>query len=246
MPLPANRPSAPLLCYVTDRGSLAPAASPLETLLMRIDAAIAAGVDWIQIREKDLSGGECAALTRAALSNASQSASLKGNTVKILVNDRLDLALAESAHGVHLGERSLPIHEARKLADEPRPSSNSPFLIGASCHTLAEAQAAEAAEADYVIFGPIFETPSKVGFGPPQGLDHLARICEAVSIPVLAIGGMTLLNAPSCLAAGAKGIAAIRLFQDASDGLPSLVRALHALPLRHACRPVNLTLPQKS
>ena len=79
---------------------------------------------------------------------ASQSASLKGNTVKILVNDRLDVALAESAHGVHLGERSLPIHEAKKLAGEPRPSSNSPFLIGASCHTLAEAQAAEAAEAD--------------------------------------------------------------------------------------------------
>ncbi len=221
----------PILCYVTDRGSLPPSTLPFEILLAKVDAAIAADIDWIQIREKDLSGKDCAALTSGALGRTSRSTSL--DPPKILVNDHLDVALTERAHGVHLGERSLPVDRAKQLAGEFKPSGNSTFLVGASCHALAEAQAAAAAGADYLFFGPIFETPSKASFGTPQGLDRLARVCEAVSIPVLAIGGITLHNAPSCLTAGAAGIAAIRLFQEASPtDLPALVRALHALPLR--------------
>jgi thiamine-phosphate pyrophosphorylase len=229
--LQRNSSSAPILCYVTDRNSLRPDALALETLLPKIEAAIAAGVDWIQLREKDLSGKDFAALTRSAVACASRAASSPAQT-KILVNDRLDVALVENANGVHLGERSLPVQHARHLANKHRASNNPPFLIGVSCHAINEAQAAATSGADYLIFGPIFDTPSKAAFGPPQGLERLAEICSAVSIPVLAIGGVTLQNAPSCLAAGAAGIAAVRLFQDASAGLPDLVCALHALPRR--------------
>ncbi|MBI3485067.1 MAG: thiamine phosphate synthase, partial [Acidobacteria bacterium] len=96
---------------------------------------------------------------------------------------------------------------------------------GASCHSLAEAQAAERDGAHYLIFGPVFSTPSKSQFGAPQGIARLEEACRAVRIPVLAIGGITLDNAHECLRAGAAGIAAIRLFQDASD-LPALVSSL--------------------
>jgi len=225
-----NRPSAPILCYVTQRSSLRPGApSPAaEALLEKIAATIAAGVNWIQLREKDLSARDGAALTRAALMCASKHASNSGGA-RILLNDRLDVALAEKAAGVHLGERSLPVQNARKLVNQYRAGENPPFLVGVSCHSLHAAQAAAASGADYVFFGPIFATPSKAAFGSPQGLERLAEVCEAVSIPVLAIGGITLGNAASCLAAGAAGLAAIRLFQDAAD-LPGIIRSLHAMP----------------
>jgi thiamine-phosphate pyrophosphorylase len=225
-----NNRSAPILCYVTDRGNLSTSAPAFESLLAKIDSAIAAGIDWIQLREKDLSAQDCAAVTRHALACAAKSAPNR-SPARILVNDRLDVALTESAHGVHLGERSVPVQQARDLAGKLRSLNNPPFLIGASCHSQVEAQAAAASGADYLIFGPIFATPSKAPFGPPQGLHHLAQVCQSVSLPVLAIGGITLQNAPSCLAAGAAGLAAIRLFQDSSD-LPRLIQALHALPLR--------------
>jgi thiamine-phosphate pyrophosphorylase len=91
------------------------------------------------------------------------------------------------------------------------------FLIGASCHSIEAAKSAERDGADYIFFGPIFATPSKLGFGPPQGLPTLAEACHAVSIPVLAIGGLALETAAECLDAGAFGIAAIRLFQNSAD-----------------------------
>src|SRR5216684_1788056 len=102
------------------------------------------------------------------------------------------------------------------------------FLIGASCHSLDAVRSVASGGADYLFFGPIFATPSKAGFGAPQGLERLAEVCRAVSIPVLAIGGITLANASACLAAGASGIAAIRLFQDARD-MSSLVQSLRKL-----------------
>ncbi len=220
----------PILCYVTDRQSLrtAPGENPIDALLGKIEAAASAGVDWIQLREKDLSGKECAALARQALRRVAQTASIDNLSrrisapripvPRILVNDRLDVALAERAGGVHLGENSLPIKEAKRLIDAVMPGSNvgNGFLAGVSCHSLEAAQSA-AAGADYVFFGPVFATPSKAAFGAPQGLDLLAKVCRAVAIPVLAIGGITLENAAACLAAGASGIAAIRLFQNAPD-----------------------------
>jgi thiamine-phosphate pyrophosphorylase len=217
-----------LLCYVTDRNSLSEVktAEQRETLLRKIGAAAAAGVDWIQIREKDLSGKDCSSLTREALEGAAKSSAGKTSATRILVNDRLDVALAERTGGVHLGEKSLPLAEAKRLAENR--GSRKDFVIGVSCHSLEAARAAASGGADYLFFGPVFATPSKAAFGAPQGLERLAEVCRAVSIPVLAIGGITLENASACFAAGASGIAAIRLFQDARD-ISSLVQSLRKL-----------------
>jgi thiamine-phosphate pyrophosphorylase len=224
----SNSRHQPILCYVTDRHILTRVepADALETLLRIISSAAAAGIDWIQIREKDLSGRDCASLTREALKRAAAPSALGANSPRIFVNDRLDVALAERAGGVHLGEKSLAIQEAKRLADSRGRGGN--FLIGVSTHSLGEARSAARDGADYIFFGPVFATPSKAFYGPPQGLERLAEVCRAFSIPVLAIGGITLENAPSCLSAGAAGIAAIRLFQDAPD-LKSVVQTVRKL-----------------
>jgi thiamine-phosphate pyrophosphorylase len=218
----------PILCYVTDRSSLPVTAQNdwIELLLEKIEAAAAAGVDWIQLREKDLSGKLSSSLAREALRRVSQQASHAQRATRVLVNDRLDVALAEQAGGVHLGENSLPIQEAKRLLLASPAAKTSPpcFLVGVSCHSLEAAQSAAIAGADYLFFGPVFATPSKAAYGAPQGLERLAEVCTSVSIPILAIGGITPENAPSCFSAGASGIAAIRLFQDSADPA-SIVRA---------------------
>jgi thiamine-phosphate pyrophosphorylase len=220
-----NSSSGLLLCYVTDRHSLPgfDARDARETLLVKIGAVAAAGVDWIQIREKDCSGRDCGLLTREALQRAAKSPASHGVPARILVNDRLDVALSECAGGVHLGEKSLPVQEAKWLAESR--GQRKGFLIGVSCHSPEAAASAASGGADYIFFGPVFATPSKAAYGAPQGLAQLAKVCRAISIPVLAIGGITLTNASACLAAGASGIAAIRLFQDTSD-VSELVAAL--------------------
>ncbi len=217
--------SAPLLCYVTDRRSLSAVdqEDARKVILQKIAAAAAAGVDWIQLREKDLSGKECSSLVCEAVRLATNPAYDRAS--RILINDRLDVALATQAGGVHLGEQSLPPQEARRLVQLLRRED---FLVGVSCHSLEVARAAEQGGADYLFFGPVFATPSKAAYGAPQGLNRLAEVCRAVKLPVLAIGGITLQNAADCLSVGASGIAAIRLFQDVPD-LPALVRALKNL-----------------
>jgi thiamine-phosphate pyrophosphorylase len=127
---------------------------------------------------------------------------------------------------VHLGEKSLPLAEARRLVENC--GERKDFLIGVSCHSLEAARIAANGGADYLFFGPVFTTPSKAAFGAPQGLERLAEVCHAMSIPVLAVGGITLANAADCFAACASGIAAIRLFQDAGD-LSFLVQSLRKL-----------------
>ena len=222
--------SVPLLCYVTDRRGLA-AAKPAEErqmVLGKIAAAVAAGVDWIQIREKDLSGRESSMLTREAAQLLPDSAARKGVRQRILVNDRLDVGLAAQAGGVHLGEQSLPPEEARRLVRSLQREND--FLIGVSCHSLEAAKNAEQKDADYLFFGPVFATPSKAKDGAPQGLERLGEVCRAVGLPVLAIGGITLENAAACFSAGAAGIAAIRLFQDAPE-VAALVSALRKLSI---------------
>jgi len=225
-----NSSPQPILCYVTERLALPSVGDASAALLVRIQEAVAAGVDWIQIREKDLPARELSILVQSALVRASAAAPAASRPT-ILVNDRVDVALAEKAGGVHLGEKSIPVGETRQLAAKLRAHSQPPFFIGASCHSFDTARAAAASGADYLFFGPVFATPSKAGYGAPQGLARLADVCRAVSIPVLAIGGINEHNAGSCLSAGAAGIAAIRLFQDAFD-LPHLVRTLRALRLR--------------
>jgi thiamine-phosphate pyrophosphorylase len=170
-------------------------------------------VDWVQIREKDLPARSLLALTEAAARQARQ----QGRT-RVMVNDRLDVALAAHAHGVHLGTRSMPVDLVRRLA--PRE-----FVVGVSCHSLQEALAAEAAGANYILLGPIFATPSKLQYGPPLGLAKLREVTSQISIPVFALGGITLDRVPPCRQNGAAGIAGIRIFQDA-DSVQELIGAL--------------------
>jgi thiamine-phosphate pyrophosphorylase len=220
----------PIVCYVTDRRSLrfAPPTDLFEPVLEKIALAASAGVDWIQLREKDLSGRDAALLAHRAIRCVLTRADQTLAATRILVNDRLDVALAEQAGGVHLRGDSLPVEEAKSLfrAYQATRNVSTDFLVGVSCHSLEAAQLAASAGADYVFFGPVFATPSKAPFGSPQGLARLSEVCHSLSVPVLAIGGITLANAPSCFSAGASGIAAIRLFQDAPD-LAAVVRDLH-------------------
>jgi len=213
----------PILCYVTDSGALPGGVAALPGVLR---AALRAGVDWVQIREKHLPARPLAELTRAA----AQEARAAGKQSKILVNDRLDVALAAGADGVHLGGGSLPVAEVKAWLERERGRLKlaAGFLIGRSCHSLEEGQQAERDGASYVIFGPVYATPSKAQFGEPQGIERLREVCGAVRIPVLAIGGITVENARACLQAGAAGIAAIRMFQEASD-LALLLEALRGV-----------------
>jgi thiamine-phosphate pyrophosphorylase len=226
---PSKVSRTPILCYVTDRKGLASGdKDESQALVRRVAAAAAAGVDWIQIREKDLSGKELSSLTRDAVWQTKQVNDRKGNASRILVNDRLDVALGERAGGVHLGEYSLPAHDVCKWLDAGLDlDERDKFLVGVSCHSVQAAVSAGRGGADYIFFGPVFATPSKVQYGAPQGLQRLAEACSAVTIPVLAIGGITLDNASDCLAAGAEGVGAIRLFQD-TEKLAALVSELRA------------------
>lgn len=198
-----------LLCYITDRSQLQ------GGLLARLEDALRAGVDLIQIREKDLSGRDLYALCTEALRLPNP------HGTKILVNSRADVALAAGAHGIHLPSNS------------PAPSAfrgilPAGFLIGVSCHSLEDVVRAHAEGADYAVFGPVFETPSKQTYGPPRGVERLRQACAAVDLPVIALGGVTSNNAASCMQAGAAGIAGISLFQKA-EGLSAAVRALRDL-----------------
>jgi thiamine-phosphate pyrophosphorylase len=185
-----------------------PAQLRARSLHDSIRLAAAAGADWIQIREKDLEARALVELARFA------AAETRAMQARVFVNDRLDAARAAGAAGIHLGEKSLPLET---VTEWRRSAGRSDFLIGVSCHSLESACAAERGGADYIFFGPVFATPSKAAFGPPQGIERLREICASVEIPVLAIGGVNLENARACIAAGAAGIAAIRLFQEPAD-----------------------------
>lgn len=214
----------PVVCWVTDRKGFPRVSTEAEAeaaLLAALRRAAEAGVDWIQIREKDMPGERLAGLARAAMDLAKEGQ-------RVLINNRLDVALATGAHGVHLGEASLPVEEVARWLRSAKSSPD--FLIGVSCHSLDSARSAEQGGARYVFFGPVFATPSKAALGAPQGLDRLAEVCRSVKIPVLAIGGITADNAPACLSAGASGIAAIRLFQDPVRPFETLLRSLGKNP----------------
>lgn len=216
-----------VLCYVTDRHLLPGSSS--SKLLRSVEYAAAAGLDWIQLREKDLTAGQLATVARDAISALARAARTDSVRPRLIVNDRIDVALAAGAAGVHLSGASIPANDAirwLRAGNAPRE-----FKVGVSCHSLAEARDAEAAGADYVFFGPIYETPSKANFGQPQGIERLSEVCRSVRIPVLAIGGISESNARACLHAGAAGVAAIRLFQEISDAdeLRALVSRLRSL-----------------
>jgi thiamine-phosphate pyrophosphorylase len=180
-------------CYVTHSQTLG-----TRSLLDEIARHLAAGVTWIQIREKELSARALFDLVNAAIKLPNPHSS------KILVNTRADVAIAARAAGVHLPSGSPPARFWR------RPG----FLVGASCHSVEDVRQAEAEGADYVVFGPVFAPISKPAGLQPRGLEGLARAAAAVRIPVLALGGVTIDNSAACVSAGAAGVAGISLFQN--------------------------------
>lgn len=173
-------------------------------LRLVVEAALRGGTRAFQLREKDLSPRELypLALEMRQLTQA--------YGARLLINDRVDVALAVDADGVHLTTTSLPASIARRVLGPER-------LIGVSTHTLTEAHAAADEGADFLVFGPVFFTPSKAPYGQPVGLDALRAVRAAVNVPILAIGGVKKPNLIQVLAAGADGIAVISAIISADD-----------------------------
>jgi thiamine-phosphate pyrophosphorylase len=184
-------------CYITDRHTLAG-----ESLLDAIARNLAAGITWIQIREKDLSARALFDLVDTALKLPNPHGS------KFIVNTRADVAIAVGAAGVHLPSGSPPARVWR------RPGFLVDFSIGVSCHSVDDVRRAEDEGADYAVFGPVFPPRSKIVRAEPRGLERLRQATSAVRIPVLALGGVTRENSDACISAGAAGIAGITIFQE--------------------------------
>ena len=184
----------PVLCLITDRQRYA-------DVVGAIRRAAAQGVQIVQLRERDLDGGPLLALTIACLS------AVGGTSTRVVVNDRVDVALAAGAHGVHLRADSVSAAAVRRIAPPG-------FLVGRSVHSEQEAVAAAGDRAaDYLMFGTVFPTASKPG-RPAAGLEPLRAVVKAVPVLVIAAGGITRKNMAAVLAAGAAGVAGISMFHE--------------------------------
>ncbi|MBI2538232.1 MAG: thiamine phosphate synthase [Deltaproteobacteria bacterium] len=189
------------LYLVTDRQQTAG-----KDLAWVLGRALEGGVRAIQLREKDLGGRELFILAEKIKRLC------ESHRAGLFINDRVDVALGVDADGVQLGVGSLPVGVARELLGEKK-------LIGVSTHSLAEAKAAEAAGADFILFGPVYETPSKAVYGKPQGGGRLKEVVEKVSFPVYAIGGIQAGNIAEVKGSGAAGVALISAVLAAADPL---------------------------
>ncbi|HEV8327310.1 MAG TPA: thiamine phosphate synthase [Nitrospiraceae bacterium] len=179
------------LFLVTDRHQTN--GRPLVPLLQRV---LTAGVPAIQLRERDLSAKELVTLAREV------QAMMASHRSQLLINDRIDVALALEGVGVHLRSNSLPVSVARQLLGAQR-------LLGISVHAVEEAVQVESQGVDYIVLGPIYETPTKQMFGPPLGIQTLEKACRLVRIPIIGIGGVTAARVREMRCAGAFGVAVI-------------------------------------
>ena len=219
------------LYYITDRTVFAPDEPTRRRLLLeKIFEVARAGIDYIQLREKDLPTRELESLAREAVAILSklrtQNRELR---TKLLINSRVDVALAVAADGIHLRSNDISPQDVKEIwnacgARAPARISTQGSLIGVSCHSAEQVKQAESNGATFAAIAPVFEKKD-VPETQPAGLSQLREACKA-RIPVLALGGVTLQNARQCLEAGAAGIAAIRLFQenDAAKLVDTLAR----------------------
>jgi thiamine-phosphate pyrophosphorylase len=180
------------LYLITDRHQVAPG----HTLLSAIESALQGGIKAVQLREKDLSAAELLPLAQELRELT------RRYDARLLLNDHIDLALAVQADGVHLGGHSQPTEIVRERI-------GTDLLIGVSTHSNAEIVSAAKQGADFVTFGPVYATPSKASFGPPQGLNALSEACRISPLPVFALGGISASRATEVRQTGASGIALI-------------------------------------
>lgn len=209
------------LYLITDRTALGSGAAALDALVALVTDAVSVGIDWIQLREKDLSARELHGLARRI-----QAATVQRARTTILVNDRFDVAQSAGLDGVHLTTRSIPASHVRACVGDT-------LRIGVSTHSESEARAAEAGGADFVVCGLAFPTPSKAESAQPLGAQALARIGAGLRIPLLALGGVDSENAGLLRLPGIAGVAAIRMFQETwlahgRDGLGLLAERLRS------------------
>jgi thiamine-phosphate pyrophosphorylase len=202
------------LYYITDRQAL----GGEEVLLGRLQQAARAGMDCIQLRERDLPAGRLEELARRAVAAVRAA----GGNTRLLVNSRCDVALAAGADGVHLRSHDISAAEARELF---RRAGRAAPLLAVSCHSAEDVARAAAEGASFAVFGPVFGKPG----AEPQGLEALGAACAAApGLPVLALGGViSVERARQCVQAGAAGVAGIRLFQEGD--VEDMVRALQEL-----------------
>jgi thiamine-phosphate pyrophosphorylase len=212
-----------LLCYITDRTQFGDAETARRRgLIAQIRLVAEAGVDFVQLREKHLPVGELESLAAEA---AEIIRAASNGRARLLVNSRTDIAIAAGADGVHLRSRDIAASEARAIFGK---AGISDACIAVSCHTVEEIAMAEAHGADFAVFGPVFEKVLQAGVGPEQLRVVCNRRRHAVpKMPILALGGVTLDNAAQCVAAGASGVAGIRLFQ--RPDVQEVVRRLRAM-----------------
>ena len=203
--------------YITARQQLSATsgnADQEKLLLRKVQEAFQAGVDIVQVREKDLPGGRLAEIVEAMQRFPEK------RQLKLVVNERLDIAMSCGADGVHLPAEGVPVAAALRKAGKE-------YLIGVSCHSAKEVARAEAEGASYVLLGPIFKTPSKP-CATPRGTELLRECSRTSNVPLFALGGVTRENAAACVSAGAAGVAGIRLFQQEKD-LNGLIQYVHSL-----------------
>jgi thiamine-phosphate pyrophosphorylase len=199
------------LYLVTDRNQTGG-----RDLLWVLERALEGGVRAVQLREKDLGGRELFVLAEKTKRLCER------YQANLFVNDRVDVALGVDAEGVHLGGDSMPVRAARELLGAEK-------LIGVSTHSIKEAREAEQEKADFILFGPVYFTPSKAAYGEPQGLGRLKKVVEKISLPVYAIGGVKPENIAEVKAAGVRGVALISAVLSASDPRAATRRILETL-----------------